>query len=170
MISIRVLRAAGLSSEQIVKVLELDESERRLTRREQNRINKQKQRSRQHVSTDLLTPMPDDFQPDLEWAMKEKDWTLERATLEAQCFRDHARGGGRVQADWPAAWRNWVRSPYRNNQKGSVNGRGQPRPHSREDREERTGAALAKLRAFAGGGGEAGELPAVGLPKPEKPA
>jgi hypothetical protein len=55
MISIHVLKASGLTDEQIVRVLQTDESERILRRREQNRINKQNQRSRQHVSADLMT-------------------------------------------------------------------------------------------------------------------
>jgi hypothetical protein len=55
MISIHVLKASGLTDEQIVRVLQTDERERILRRREQNRINKQNQRSRQHVSADLMT-------------------------------------------------------------------------------------------------------------------
>ena len=47
MIKIATLRAAGLSAEQIVKVLETDEAERAAHRREQNRIAKKNQRSRQ---------------------------------------------------------------------------------------------------------------------------
>jgi hypothetical protein len=53
MIDIAILRAAGLSDEQILKVLELDQNERKAVRREQNRINKQNQRSRQHFYADI---------------------------------------------------------------------------------------------------------------------
>ena len=49
-ITVAILRAAGLSSDQIVRVIELEESERLLTRREQNRKAKQNQRSRQQIS------------------------------------------------------------------------------------------------------------------------
>ena len=62
MITIETLRLAGLTDQQIVKVLELDQKERLAARREQNRINKRNQRSRQHVSADRAdiddTPPP----------------------------------------------------------------------------------------------------------------
>jgi hypothetical protein len=50
MITIATLRAAGLSAEQIVAVLETDENIRLTARREQNRINQQNHRKR--VSAD----------------------------------------------------------------------------------------------------------------------
>jgi hypothetical protein len=59
-IRIATLKAAGLSAEQIVAVLEAEEIERVTTRREQNRINKKNSRARrQHVSADSAdTPSP----------------------------------------------------------------------------------------------------------------
>src|SRR6185503_8581418 len=51
-IKIATLRAAGLSAEQIVQVLEKHEEERGAARREQNRIAKRNQRSRQQISAD----------------------------------------------------------------------------------------------------------------------
>jgi hypothetical protein len=52
MIKIATLRAAGLSAEQIVKVLEKHEEERAAARREQNRIAQRNQRLRQQISAD----------------------------------------------------------------------------------------------------------------------
>lgn len=50
MISISILRAAGLTDEQIVKVIETEQNERMLARREQNRIHQRNHRARKHVS------------------------------------------------------------------------------------------------------------------------
>jgi hypothetical protein len=47
-----MLRAVGVTPEQIVRVLELEQNERLASRREQNRINKRNQRLRHHVSAD----------------------------------------------------------------------------------------------------------------------
>lgn len=52
MIPISILRAAGLTDRQVLKVLELMEAEKKKTRREQNRISKQNQRSRQQKTDD----------------------------------------------------------------------------------------------------------------------
>ena len=50
---VATLKAAGLSAEQIVAVLEAEETERVTTRREKNRINQKNSRARrQHVSAD----------------------------------------------------------------------------------------------------------------------
>jgi hypothetical protein len=114
-------------------------------------------------------PLPPDFQPDLAWAMEKRKWTSEEAAAEAERFRYHYLASGTPWVDWQCVWRKWVTSPFQ--QKGNGNGNGHaPRPHSREDREERTGIALAKLRAYARGGGEAGRQTTLGLPEPEEPA
>jgi len=52
MITIETLRAAGILEALILRVVEIEQAERRAARREQNRINKQNQRSRQHVTAD----------------------------------------------------------------------------------------------------------------------
>jgi uncharacterized protein YdaU (DUF1376 family) len=57
--------------------------------------------------------LPDDFNPVVK---------LEEAT-ELEHFKDHARATGRLCADWNAAWRNWLRSPYRK-PNGTAHGRG----------------------------------------------
>lgn len=56
--------------------------------------------------------LPEDFKPDIEWAISQG---LSRRTAEMQSakFSDHWRGKpGKdgVKSDWPATWRNWVRS------------------------------------------------------------
>ena len=50
MIDIALAKLAGISDDKILKYLELYRAEYAAKRREQNRINKQNQRSRQHVS------------------------------------------------------------------------------------------------------------------------
>ena len=52
MITIATLRAAGLTETQILRVVEIEQSERRAERREQNRIHQQNHRARKHVSAD----------------------------------------------------------------------------------------------------------------------
>jgi DNA-directed RNA polymerase beta subunit len=52
MISVSILRAAGLTDEQIVRVIETEQKERQLARREQNRKSQQNHRSRQQISAD----------------------------------------------------------------------------------------------------------------------
>jgi len=56
MIPISILRAAGLTDRQVLKVLELMEAEKKNTRREKNRIAKQNQRSRQQKTDDTNAP------------------------------------------------------------------------------------------------------------------
>jgi hypothetical protein len=193
MISIRVLKASGLTDKEVLRVLEVEQDERLATVREQNRIRQRNHRARNGVTRDQRDmrdtsirevskkerkevskegrkrPLPPDFQPDLAWAMEKRKWTSEEAAAEAERFRYHYLASGTPWVDWQCVWRKWVTSPFQ--QKGNGNGNGHaPRPHSREDREERTGIALAKLRAYARGGGEAGRQTTLGLPEPEEPA
>src|SRR6185312_14206179 len=54
--------------------------------------------------------LPDDFEPDVRWAISQG---LFGAETEAAKFTDYWRGkAGRdaCKVDWPATWRNWVRS------------------------------------------------------------
>jgi uncharacterized protein YdaU (DUF1376 family) len=59
------------------------------------------------------TSLPDDFNPVVK---------LEEAS-ELEHFKDYVRANGKLYADWNAAWRNWLRSPYRNGN-GVARGRG----------------------------------------------
>ena len=90
-ITIASLRAAGLSAEQIVRVFETVETEKIERRRTRNRINKQNQRSRHHVSADsgdiddTLTSALNLSSPSLSSEKKEKEGSkiksLPRKTL-----------------------------------------------------------------------------------------
>lgn len=55
-ITTKQMRAAGLTEAQILRLITTVEEDRAANRREQNRINKQNQRSRQHVSADIPPP------------------------------------------------------------------------------------------------------------------
>lgn len=74
-------------------------------------------------------------------------WSDLKISAEFAKFRDHASANARRQADWHAAWRNWVRSPY---QKPSVNGVGgvTPRPGSKEDQREKAADAYRELTDY----------------------
>lgn len=56
--------------------------------------------------------LPDDFQVDRDWAVAE-GLSPSQARTEAARFRDYwigQPGAKGVKLDWPATWRNWVRS------------------------------------------------------------
>lgn len=64
------------------------------------------------TSTRRATRLPDDYVPDLAWAVRE-GLTEAEAARELARFKDHwsaAPGAKGVKRDWPATWRNWVRS------------------------------------------------------------
>jgi hypothetical protein len=135
-ITIANLRAAGMSAEQIVKVLEEADAERR----EKARIIKRNQRARPPCPPDSVdnalslstlnlkgtkerkssvhrtvgtkrTTLPDDWQPQ----------GPQRDPIEPDEFRDHARAKGYQYADWHAAYRNFQKSAF-----NPRNGKGQP--------------------------------------------
>lgn len=56
--------------------------------------------------------IPDDFQPDIEWAVSQ-GLSRQQAEMQASRFRDYwtaKPGKDGIKADWPATWRNWIRS------------------------------------------------------------
>lgn len=57
------------------------------------------------------TRIPDDFEPDTDWAVTQ-GLTLSQAQAEAAKFRDYwaSKGANATKTDWQATWRNWVRS------------------------------------------------------------
>ncbi len=140
MIDIRTLRAAGLTDEQILKVIEEDQAKVR----EQTRIRQRNHRARNGDLRDkrdmaltvLLpssnlpsidrplptaarakhakTPLPPDWQPKGE----------QRDVAEADEFRDHALAKDYRYANWDAAYRNFQKSPYNARNKGGQNGQG----------------------------------------------
>jgi hypothetical protein len=149
-ITVAQLRAAGLTEKQIVRLCALVDDEREAKQRTKWRNDKRRQRGQ--MSTDVQAdgvdqvdkvdppsysplpsilepsgsnisgrakrkpkvPLPDDFNPVISITDGEE---LER-------FKDHARSTARLCADWNAAWRNWLRSPYRKPNGGHPNGQG----------------------------------------------
>lgn len=59
-------------------------------------------------------PLPAAWMPRAEdaEALRELGWRGADIEAELTRFRDHARANGRLQTDWDAAFRNWMRSPY----------------------------------------------------------
>jgi hypothetical protein len=58
--------------------------------------------------------LPADFElseSDNRFAL-DRGWTPDKLSSELARFVDHARANNRKQADWHAAWRNWVTSPF----------------------------------------------------------
>lgn len=75
------------------------------------------------------TRIPDDWQPDIDFAIRE-GLSREEALREADKFRDYWKakpGREGVKLDWDATWRNWVRN---NRGSGST---GPPRRPSRHE-------------------------------------
>lgn len=73
-----------------------------------NSENPQKEESKKAARG---TRLPDDFEPDISWAISE-GLPQPRAITEAASFCDFWRakpGAGGVKLDWPATWRVWVR-------------------------------------------------------------
>lgn len=57
--------------------------------------------------------IPDDYNPDEEWAVATVGLSREQARAEAAKFRDYwtaKSGAGATKLDWPATWRLWARS------------------------------------------------------------
>lgn len=58
------------------------------------------------------TQLPEDFAPDIVWAVAQ-GLSLSEAQTEAAQFKDYwltRSGKDAIKADWPAAWRMWVRN------------------------------------------------------------
>lgn len=116
---------------------------------EEERKKEENKKARESRAT-RATPIPENFVPDVLWAIEKTKWTSEKADSEAQRFKDSAVAHSRRYADWPAAWRNWVTSPFQS--KGSNNGlqtnqrngfqQAVPRYGSKEWRQEQLGFAI----------------------------
>jgi len=94
--------------------------------------------------------LPSDFrlsEQDIEFAMS-KGWSATYLQSEFSRFCDHASASARQQADWHAAWRNWVTSPYQTN--GKSNGNGKHHHGSLSEQAERL-ADLVRARECEGG-------------------
>lgn len=146
--ALRELMAAGVTGDALVTAIERIETAS-LPSRTPGALRQQRYRERhkasQSVTSDVVhidssscsesqknkkerkisTPMRDDASPsdvDRVFALS-KGWDEARIDSEWQRFRDHALANDRRQKDWPAAWRNWVTSPYQKSQ-ARVNGHG----------------------------------------------
>jgi len=123
-VSIAQLQAAGMTDQQIVKLMK----EREAERREQNRKAQINHRLCQHEG-DLRADIAD---TNIEVSKKEKEVSVLRASrgkpktplpenwhpelagdIEFQKFCDHARQNDRRCVDWEAALRNWRRNAPR---------------------------------------------------------
>lgn len=140
-VSIAQLRAAGMTNDQIVRLLE----EREAERREQNRKAQINHRSRQHerdlrsdiadstieksltdsslkkIRKERKIGMPAHWQPtpqDRDYA-KGKGWSEQRITSEGERFRNYYLANGKKMQCWSAKWQNWVTSNYQNGGNGA---------------------------------------------------
>lgn len=144
--ALRELMAAGVTGDALVTAIERIETAS-LPHRTPGALRQQRYRERhkssQSVTSDeayidsnnssseiqkkkkkVSTPIADDASlsdADRAYA-RSKGWTDEKAESEFVRFRDHALANGRTAKNWPAAWRNWVTSPYQKPTK--VNGHG----------------------------------------------
>ena len=79
----------------------------------------------------IKSPVPDDLAEQVpidEWTDMgvEQSMSMENMRIETVRMLDHFRANGEEKANWVAAWRNWMRSPYRKtaaNARASPNGR-----------------------------------------------
>jgi len=139
-VSIAHMRAAGLSAEQIVKVLEEADAERR----QKARIIKRKQRSRPPDRVDTQDtedkPYIDTSSRDLErkkskkvsiaadWKPTDADrdyarakgWPDARIDTEAERFRIHYLANTKAWADWHLVWCKWVISSFQTQPKQNL--------------------------------------------------
>lgn len=104
------------------------------------------------------TPLPQDFETVADRGIARKlGWPEIRIDQQIQAFCDSARAHSRVYADWQAAWKNWCRSPYQQ-QNGKTNGLHGKHAGSILD-------AIDDLPDFEGGSDQTtGENPLLGLP------
>jgi DNA-binding transcriptional MerR regulator len=175
-VSIAQLQAAGMTNDQIVKLMK----EREADRREQNRKAQINHRARQHEG-DLRADIAD---TNIEVSKKEiKEVSIPRKTrtkkpttplpenwhpelagdLEFEKFCDHARQNDRHCVDWEAALRNWRRNAPRFNggQGGSL--------HVRPSGQQAGGLAEAIAKVRSRLGADADRPPDVLVPQDRLP-
>jgi hypothetical protein len=63
----------------------------------------------------------------------DRGWTPDKLQSELARFVDHARANNRKQADWHAAWRNWVTSPFQAPKANGASPNGSPSKPSVSD-------------------------------------
>jgi len=165
-VSIAQLKAAGMTNDQIVKLME----EREADRREQNRKAQINHRARQHEG-DLRADIADSHIKK-EVSKKERkgrktvmpvDWrptVAEEDTLEFERFANYCKANAKLYADWDAAWRNWRTSPYRG-KNGSL--------HVRPSGQQAGGLAEAIAKVRSRLGADADRPPDVLVPQDRLP-
>jgi hypothetical protein len=93
-----------------------------------------------------------------DWKPSQDDWNFatgknlqaSQIEIEIEKFRNYwmaKAGNAATKLDWPATWRNWILNANRRTPTNDFNGHA-PRPGSREDRQEKTANAIAKLTQF----------------------
>jgi len=127
--ALRAKRAAAGARGGAAKVLKSKEPEQaNATARQKQFIPDQEVRKEEPYgsSKKRACRIPDDFAPDLEWAVA-KGLSLPQAMAESAKFRDYwaGKGANATKTDWPATWRNWVRSAVEK----LPNARGSPAGH-----------------------------------------
>jgi uncharacterized protein YdaU (DUF1376 family) len=83
---------------------------------------------RASAPTKRRTSIPEFFPGEGERASAEEFWASKERpeiSVDEECakFRDHHVSNGNTMADWPAAWRTWVRNALKFNGKERSNGR-----------------------------------------------
>lgn len=94
--------------------------------REEEEESKKERKESTHARA---SPLPDGWrlsEADTAYA-RSKNWDESRIQAEAERFSHHARLRGRAVADWSAAWRAWVTSPYQQQQPKTESGSGRGR-------------------------------------------
>lgn len=178
MISVKVLRAAGLTDAQIIAVLEAelrDTEERTLANRERERIKKRNQRAQQNVPRDtgdtgdtgdiggVVPAPPAKTRLELEKELFDRGKAVlgqGAGGLIVNLLRSKAGDLALARAAIETASTKQSPREYIGGViKGGTNGFQRPRPgqepnpHSQEGRRQRTSEAIGKLRAVARGGG-----------------
>lgn len=145
MITVAILRAAGLTEEQVQLVLDLERAEVKRARQEAGRERIRRFRERQRLPAVIeATQIPAAWHPNPEGVQRAAAYGCEGFVLEVEVdrFRNYYLARGRVMTDWDACWANWVASPFF--MKGSANG-----TNSRADFLARWDATIKQLDAAA---------------------
>lgn len=137
MIKITVLRAAGLTEAQIVKVLEAEQSEELAARREQQRQASRRYRAKKAVGASVSAGVdasvgaygmngsaapidiaririPTTWRPNMNGLMlaDQRGLSTKETETEIARFIDYYTSTGSTRVDWDAAFRCWLNSPY----------------------------------------------------------
>jgi hypothetical protein len=150
MITIATLRAAGLTEAQVLRVIEIEQTERIEQKREAAKIRSRNYRARHASERDAVTQITRDardardatyIDPSLLPSSEKKrkkgrkidmpiDWKPAVSAEdegELERFKRYCKANGKTYVDWDAAWGNWRTSPYRGGQNGAGRQKGDRR-------------------------------------------